>query len=100
MTKMFKKSKLSYKNGYIVKDGKVIGISNAIVAALNKLEREYQEWLHDQGKVLPMPIDEDPFEFETEHGKVYPKVSVDTPALDKKAAETLKIMEELDNVER
>ena len=98
MAKIVKKSKCKYKGGYIVKDGKVVGVSNVIVAALNRFEREYQKYLWDDGDPVE-PVKNEPFRFQTEHGEVYPHVTPETPLLNLKAAETLQIMDELDEIE-
>lgn len=98
MAKMYKKDKLQYKNGFIVKGDKVIGIDNAIVAALNRFERAYQKFLWNENVEKPKPIENKQFMFETEHGKIYPKVTPDTPLLDLKALEAITIMDELDEI--
>lgn len=98
MAKMYKKSKLSYKNGFIVKGDKVVGVDNTIVSALNRFERAYQKFLWNENIEKPKPIEDKPFMFETEHGNIYPKVTPETPLLDIKALETMTIMDELDEI--
>ena len=98
MAKIYKKSKLSYKNGYIVKGDKVVGVDNTIVAALNRFEREYQKYLWGDDEPVES-VKNEPFRFQTEHGDVYPHVTPETPLLDLKATETLLIMNELDEIE-
>lgn len=98
MAKMYKKDKLQYKNGFIVKGDKVVGVDNAIVAALNRFERAYQKFLWNKNIEKPKPVEDKPFEFETEHGNIYPKVTPDTPLLDIKALEAITIMDELDEI--
>lgn len=98
MAKMYKKDKLQYKNGFIVKGDKVVGVDNTIVAALNRFERAYQKFLWNENIEKPKPVEDKPFMFETEHGNIYPKVTPDTPLLDIKALETMTIMDELDEI--
>lgn len=98
MAKMYKKDKLSYKNGFIVKGDKVVGVDNTIVATLNRFEREYQRYLWNESIEKPKPVEDKPFMFKTEHGNIYPKVIPDTPLLDIKALEAITIMDELDEI--
>ena len=96
--KMYKKKKLDYKNGYIVKEGKIIGIDNKIVDMFNQLETDVQKWLHN----MKYPVEDIkpavPFSRETERGKIYPRVTAVTPELDNMAEKTIAMMDELDKV--
>lgn len=98
MAKIYKKSKLTYKNGYIVKDDKVIGVPNRIVAGLNGLERQLQEakFNHDNPVESVKPRPE--FGFQTERGDVFCRVVAVTPNLVEAVEKTMKIMDELDDV--
>lgn len=98
MAKMYKKSKLQYRDGLVVKDGKVIGIDNEIVVALNRIEREYQKALwNKEHPIRPAALVEE-FAFETERGNVYPHIEVRTPHLDDAIDKAIGIMDDLDAV--
>ena len=100
--KMYKKKKLAYKNGYIVKDGKVIAIDNEIVDLFNKLEEDYQRYLHEKNVNLVAPFAthyaNKPFARATEHGKVFAHVEPKTPELDAAVEKAVKIMDEIDSI--
>ena len=98
-TKLYKKDKLKYKNGFIVdKKGKVIGVNNSIVAALNRLERKYQEYLWKEEHPDVKPVEAEPFRFETERGKVIASVEANTPLLDREVKKAMCLMDELDDI--
>lgn len=96
--KAYKKSKLEYKNGYIMKDDKVITVNRAVVSQLNELDRKVQEARHrkvqeSNAKTVSMIMD-DKFEPATEHAKIGYDVS--TPELDAAIDKAIDIMDEID----
>lgn len=97
--KMIDKKDCEYKGGYIVNDGKVVCVDNEVVDLLNKLEEDVQrKQFEDTSKPLcfDMPVGE--FVRKTERGKVMPHVEAKTPELDKMVENTLKIMDEVDDI--
>lgn len=98
--KMYKKSKLKYKNGYLVKDGKIVNIDNDIVYLFNKLEKDYQQAMFEREHPVLPAMPQPKFKFETEHGKVYAHVEAKTPKLDEMTMNTVEMLDELDNIEK
>lgn len=96
--KMYKKKELSYKNGYIVKDGKVIGIDNEVVDLINQLEEDYQRALWNKAHPAKPAVETPEFEFVTEHGDIYPNIVPETPYLDKAVKESMEIMKDIDAI--
>ena len=97
--KMYKKKQLSYKNGYVIKDDKVVGIDNEVVDLFNKLERDYQKAMWDKvHPVLPQAQPEE-FRFATEHGKTFVNVQAETPNLDAAVEQAMKLVYDLDTLE-
>lgn len=96
--KMYKKSKLSYENGYIVKNDKIVGIDNEVVDLLNRIEHDYQvaRWRKNHPAIPATEVP--PFEFETDRGEVFVSFESDTPALDEALALSMAIMDDLDAV--
>jgi hypothetical protein len=96
--KMINKKDCEYKGGYIVCDGKIVGVDNEIVDLLNKLDTDVQraefEKNHIAKPAMPMPE----FEPKSEHGCLVPFIQADTPEMDKMAEHSMKIMDELDAV--
>ena len=97
--KMYQKNELEYKNGYVVKDGEIIGIDNELVDLMNEIELNYQRacYLKDQPKAVTPDLDLENFDRQSEFDQ--PCVVTDTPLLDKKIAETLHLMDEIDDIE-
>lgn len=97
--KMIDKKDCEYKGGYIVNDGKVVCVDNKIVSLFNKFEEDVQRAQFEATKepVCATPNDEE-FMRKTEHGNIYPCVKASTPELDKKAEQTMKLLEELDQM--
>jgi hypothetical protein len=98
-TKMYKKSKLEYKNGYIVKNGKIISVDNKIVDMFNQLETDYQRALWDANHPVMPAVGRPEFQFETERGKVHPVIKVHTPNLDEAISKAKDIMDDLDAID-
>ena len=99
--KIYNKSELGFFNGYIVKGNKskkVIGIDNEIVDLFNKIEFDYQKamYLAKQPKIKAGDYECENFQFK--HSEVEFKTVVSTPALDKKIAESITLMNDLDNI--
>lgn len=96
--KMYNKKDLTYKNGLLIsEDGDVIGIDNEIVDLANELETMVQkaEWLEEQPKPCAGPAFNE-FTRKSEEDMEIDKFECVTPTLDKKTAESLKLMDELD----
>ena len=93
--KMIDKKDCEYKGGYIVNDGKIVCIDNKVVDLFNKLDVDIQraKFEADNYQVVT-PVKE--FVPKTEHGALYPVVTVDTPELDKLAEHAMKVMDEVD----
>lgn len=101
MAKIYSKTELEYKNGYIVSaDGDIIGIDNEVVDLFNKLDTDLQraEWKkeHAEGLDLLGKALSDEFTPVSEYGT--PKIGVNTPLLDAKVEETRNLMDELDGL--
>ena len=100
--KIYNKSDVQFFNGYIVKGNKskkVIGIDNEIVDLFNKIEYDYQraKYLAKQPKVEAGDYTFEDFKFEHNNNDEF-TVTANTPYLDRKIAETLKIMDDLDAI--
>lgn len=97
--KAYKKSKLTYENGYIMKGNDVVAVDPTIVSQLNYIEEQYQKALFDGTRELATQsiaaIMDKEFELESERETL--EFVVDTPHLDKAAKKTMKIMDEIDN---
>lgn len=96
--KMYKKSELTYKDGYLVtKDNDVIGLAPMLVSQLNKLEQQIQKhrYIDKQPKATPAPT-LDGFEFDSERDTIHFKS--DTPKLEEKIKNALDLMEEIEQV--
>jgi len=93
--RMYDKSELRYKDGYIVTtDGEIIPMNCHLVDMFNQIEHDYQTMLYRLANKVK-PVDNSPFEFESEH-KVAIDFEVDTPELDKAVSRTVAIMDEID----
>lgn len=96
--KMYNKKDLTYKNGMLVaKDGEVIGVDSEIVDLANELETKVQKaaWLETQPETCAGP-DYASFCRKHEADAEIDLFSCATPTLDKKAEESLKMMDEIE----
>ena len=97
--KMYKKNKLEYKNGYLVKGEKVIGVDNYIVAMFNDLDTDLQKAEFKRQHPVK-PVEKQPeFSRMTEHGKVFVQVGADTPVLDEMVEKTMALLDEVDDLD-
>jgi hypothetical protein len=97
--KMYKKNKLEYKNGYIVKGDKVVGIDNMIVAMFNELDTDLQKAeFRRQHPVKPV-AEQPKFSRMTEHGEVFVQVGAETPVLDEMVEKTIAMLDEVDQLD-
>lgn len=98
--KMYKKSDLTLNHGLLVsKDGDIILPESRIVYQANALETMIQKaaYLMDQPEATPMPS-LDGFERRSIDDSESRKFTVDTPVMDAKAEEAMKLMDEIDDV--
>lgn len=97
--KMYDKKDLEYKNGLLVaSDGTVMGIDPEIIDLANELETRIQkaEYLAAQPGAVAVPsLDGFTRKSETEMQKFV----CETPIMDKKVEESLKFMEEIEDVQ-
>lgn len=104
-TKMIKKSELRYDNGYLsLEDGTVVTPANdMVVVAYNRLEIAVQKQNFARKNGLfedkPEPVTTDDFVPKSEWEVPTPSVKVETPSLDAKVEESMKIVDELDMLE-
>ena len=96
--KAYKKKKLAYENGYLMKDGKVVVVDPQVVRMLNKLDVDVQKARHETVRKFKCSavseIMSEDFERETERYTM--EFEVDTPSLDEMTKNTMKLMEEID----
>lgn len=98
--KMYKKSDLTLNHGLLVsKDGDIILPDYRIVQQANALEDMVQEtaYLMAQPKATPMPS-LDGFERRSIDDSESRKFTVDTPIMDAKSDEAMKLMDEIDDM--
>ena len=96
------KSKLSFKDGYMVtKKGKVVFLPEGVYYQLMRLELIAQKcaYLDAQGKGKPAPSLEG-FERESMFGGTYTVREDLTPLLDRKIEETKQLLDEIDKAEK
>lgn len=100
MAKLIKKDKCKFKQGHIVKKGKVIGLPFAVWLQLNKFELMIQEYWHLRKQPAYQPAPSmDGFERKSMFGNDRPYVEMpDTPTTDKRVGEALAFMAEADAV--
>lgn len=99
--KMYKKSELNFKNGMLATaDGDVIVPDPKVVAQANQLETMAQRgaWLKEQPEMCAGP-DFSKFERKSIKDEEINKFVCETPLLDKKAEESIALMDELDALE-
>ena len=97
MAKMYKKSKLTFKDSFIVtKKGKIVAIDNEVVDLMNTLEERLQRaiFIDDQPEACAGP---DLSKFERIHAGVNVSVKHETPTLDQKVEESMLLMQEIDD---
>ncbi len=100
--KLIKKSKCKFDHGYIVKDGEIIGIPENVWLQLNKLEIMVQQYyyLRDQGPARRGPSLEG-FVRKSDIKPDRPYIDApDTPVTDKRVAEAMEFMREVDCVNK
>ena len=99
MAKMYKKSDLTFDNGYVVdSDNNVVCLPDKVAEQINKLET----WVQKYGYLKSQPAEQaapslDGFERESCFAKA--RVVVDTPELDARIARAKSIRDELTNKE-
>lgn len=99
MAKMYRKSELTFENGYLInKDHEVVALPAKAAVQLNGLEEflQKQKYLHDQPDATPEPS-LDGFKFKSTLAK--PMIEVKTPVFDAKVKESEDILAELRNKE-
>lgn len=100
MTKLIKKSKCKFDNGYIVKKGKIVGIPTNVWLQINKLETIAQQYryLKGQPKYSAGPTLEG-FERKSILTAERPYVEIpDTPVYDAMVQKSMTFMAEIDKV--
>lgn len=95
MAKFYSKSDLTFKSGYVVNaDGDVVALPKGVARQLNEIEEMVQKakWVAEhEGD------EEEPEEFVRKSAfKSAPVITVDTPLLDKKVEESVRLHEELE----
>lgn len=96
--KMYEKNELHYVNGLLVSDdGSVVAIDNAIVDMANELETRIQQadYLRAQPQAVATPT---LVGFERKSEKDITPFICETPVMDARAEQSMKIMEEIDNI--
>lgn len=106
MAKMIKKNTLSYINGYLcTEDGTIVDpVDHDVVLSYNWLERGIQKRIfvveNDLDEKPKKPVNWEDFEFETEWEIPVPNATCETPTLDKKIKEALKLADEIEMSEK
>ena len=96
--KIYKKEECNYVDGYIVHGDDIVAIDNDVVDLLNMLDTDIQQKVWSiKNDVEPVRADE--FVRISEHSAEVPVLHAKTPTLDAKIEESLKFVEELDNME-
>lgn len=101
MAKMYFKSELTYKSGYILtEDNDVVALPNKVAKQLNEIETMIQKalYLASKPKACPEPT-LDGFVRNSER-KVYKIKSPATPMLDRRAEDGAKILNEIRNKDK
>lgn len=96
--KIFHKTDLEYKNGFLIKDDEVVGIDNEIVDLLNKLDTDIQraEFISERQTGIDAVNEMLDVKFKPKSEFELPVVGTHTPYLDAKVEEAKAIMDELD----
>lgn len=95
MAKFYSKSDLSFKSGYVVNaEGDVVALPKGVAKQLNDIETMVQEaaWVSEHEVEEREPEE---FKRKSAFGGT-PKVVADTPELDKKIEEAMKLREEIE----
>ena len=95
MAKFYSKSDLTFKSGYVVNsDGDVVALPKGVARQLNDIETMVQKaaWVAEHEVEEREPEE---FERKSAFGSA-PTVSVDTPLLDKKIEEAVRLHEEIE----
>jgi len=97
--KTYKKSKLVYKNGYIMTaKGKIVSVDNRIVMLANQLELDHQKAEYESNIECACEACACE-EFEPKSEFKRPVIEAKTPVLDKKVEESIALMDDLDRVQ-
>lgn len=95
MAKFYSKSDLAFKSGYVVNaDGDVVALPKGVARQLNEIEEMVQraEWVAEHEGA-----EEEPEEFVRKSAfKTAPVITVDTPLLDQKVEEAVRLHEEIE----
>ena len=96
--KIYNKNDLTYKNGYIICDDKVVSIDNEIVDLLNKLDTDIQraEWRQAKSDNAHEAWKEAMSQFEPKSEFTLPEIGAETPVLDAKIEEAKMLMDDID----
>ena len=100
MMKMYKKSDLSIIDGMLVnRNNEIVFPKTPVIIEANKLETMVQEaaYLHAQPEATPMPT-LDGFKRESIKDKKDLMFTVDTPIMDMKTREAMRLMDEIDDM--
>lgn len=94
--KIIDKKQCEYKMGHIVYNGEVIGLPTPVIMQLNDLEKFVQiaEFLKPQEIATPVTMEGYEFQHERETPVLF--AEPETPTLNKKAKESMKIAAEID----
>lgn len=96
MAKFYSKSDLTFKSGYVVNDyGDVVALPKGVARQLNEIEEMVQKakWVADHEEA-----EEEPEEFVRKSAfKPAPVIAVDTPLLDQKVEEAVRLHEEIED---
>ena len=95
MAKFYSKSDLTFKSGYVVNsDGDVVALPNGVARQLNEIEEMVQraKWVNEHEAT-----EAEPEEFVRKSAfKPAPIIKVDTPLLDQKVEEAVRLHEEIE----
>ena len=95
MAKFYSKSDLTFKSGYVVNhDGDVVALPKSVAHQLNEIEEMVQkaEWVAEHET-----DEKEPEEFVRKSAfKPVPVIAVDTPLLDQKVEEAVRLHEEIE----
>lgn len=96
--KMYDKTDLEYKNGFIVSStGDIVAVDNAVVDLANELETRVQKAMYLNSQPAPVPMRSlDGFERKSENSLNL--FSCETPTLDKSVEEAMLLMNDIDSM--
>lgn len=95
MAKFYSKSDLTFKSGYVVSaTGDVVALPKGVARQLNEIEEMVQkaEWMSEHAEE---PREEEEFVRKSAF-KTAPTITVDTPLLDQKIEESMRLHEEIE----